>query len=67
MTAPTIRRVTARPVLAPLDPPLQTASGEVPSAPLVLVDVTDSDGDVEVVGHAYLFCCTPGAFRAAAA
>ncbi|MEJ2866785.1 enolase C-terminal domain-like protein [Actinomycetospora sp. OC33-EN08] len=52
----TVRSVTARPVLAPLDPPLQTASGEVPTAPLVLVDVEASDG---VIGHAYLFCYTP--------
>ncbi|MDL5160167.1 enolase C-terminal domain-like protein [Actinomycetospora termitidis] len=48
--------MSARAVLAPLDPPLQTASGEVPTAPLVLIDVTASDG---VVGHAYLFCYTP--------
>lgn len=52
----TVRSVHARPVLAPLDPPLQTASGEVPTAPLVLIDVETSDG---VVGHAYLFCYTP--------
>jgi mandelate racemase len=52
----TVERVVARPVLAPLDPPLQTASGEVPTAPLVLIDVTTDDG---VVGHAYLFCYTP--------
>ncbi|WP_018335568.1 enolase C-terminal domain-like protein [Actinomycetospora chiangmaiensis] len=52
----TVRSVLARPVLAPLDPPLQTASGEVPTAPLVLIDVESSDG---VVGHAYLFCYTP--------
>src|SRR6195952_4463373 len=52
----TVRSVVARPVLAPLDPPLQTASGEVATAPLVLIDVTASDG---VVGHAYLFCYTP--------
>jgi hypothetical protein len=52
-TTTTVRSVVARPVLAPLDPPLQTASGEVPAAPLVLVDVTASDG---VVGHAYLYC-----------
>jgi mandelate racemase len=53
---PTIVGVTARSVLAPLDPPVQTAAGEVPSAPLVLVDVATSDG---VLGHAYLFCYTP--------
>jgi mandelate racemase len=52
----TVARVSARAVLAPLDPPLQTASGEVPTAPLVLIDVTTSD---DVVGHAYLFCYTP--------
>ncbi|WP_242622948.1 enolase C-terminal domain-like protein [Pseudonocardia sediminis] len=52
---PTVRAVSVRPVLAPLDPPLQTAAGEVPVAPLVLVDVTTSDG---VTGSAYLFCYT---------
>lgn len=56
MATATVTAVTARPVLAPLEPPLQTASGEVGTAPLVLVDVTGSDG---VVGHAYLFCYTP--------
>ena len=55
-TTTTVQSVVARPVLAPLDPPLQTASGEVPAAPLVLIDVTASDG---IVGHAYLFCYTP--------
>ncbi|MCD2195471.1 mandelate racemase [Actinomycetospora endophytica] len=52
----TVERVVARPVLAPLDPPLQTASGEVPTAPLVLIDITTDDG---ITGHGYLFCYTP--------
>ncbi|MCE0762378.1 mandelate racemase [Pseudonocardia kujensis] len=59
--SPTVGAVTARPVLAPLDPPVQTAAGEVPVAPLVLIDVTTSDG---IVGHAYLFCYTPSVLPA---
>jgi mandelate racemase len=35
----TIRSVTARPVLAPLPRPLRTASGAIPAAPLLLLDV----------------------------
>jgi mandelate racemase len=36
--------------------PLRTASGAIPQAPLVLIDVqTDQD----VVGRAYVFCYTP--------
>jgi len=53
---PTIRSLRPRPVLAPLPRPLRTASGAIPAAPLVLIDVqTDQD----VVGRAYIFCYTP--------
>jgi mandelate racemase len=56
----TIRSVTARPVLAPLPRPLRTASGEIPAAPLVLIDVgTDQD----VTGRAYVFGYSPLTLR----
>jgi mandelate racemase len=51
-TPPTIRSLRARSVLAPMPRPLRTASGAIPQAPLVLIDVqTDQD----VVGRAYVF------------
>jgi mandelate racemase len=49
---PAIAEVRARSVLVPLSRPLRTASGSIPAAPLVLLDVRT---DAEVVGHAYLF------------
>lgn len=52
----TIRSVTARPVLAPLPRPLRTASGEIPAAPLLLLDVETHQG---VTGRAYVFGYTP--------
>jgi mandelate racemase len=53
---PTIQSLCVRPVLAPMPRPLRTASGAIPAAPLVLIDVqTDQD----VIGHAYIFCYTP--------
>ena len=53
---PTIQSLRVRPVLAPMPRPLRTASGAIPAAPLVLIDVqTDQD----VVGRAYIFCYTP--------
>jgi mandelate racemase len=55
-TPPTIRSLRVRSVLAPMPRPLRTASGAIPQAPLVLIDVqTDQD----VVGRAYVFCYTP--------
>ena len=55
-TLPTIRSLRVRPVLAPMPRPLRTASGAIPAAPLVLIDVqTDRD----VIGRAYVFCYTP--------
>ncbi len=47
-----IRRVLARPVVVPMKRPLQTASGAITCASLVLVDVETSGG---VTGRAYLF------------
>ena len=55
-TLPTIRSVRARPVIAPLPRSLRTASGAIPAAPLVLIDVATDEG---VTGRAYVFGYTP--------
>ncbi|MGE0874272.1 MAG: enolase C-terminal domain-like protein [Burkholderiales bacterium] len=47
-----IRRVQARPVVVPMKLPLQTATGAIKGAALVLVDVETSGG---VTGRSYLF------------
>ena len=52
----TIDRLTARPVVAPLERPVRTASGAVLNAPLVLIDVHTDQG---VTGCAYVFGYTP--------
>jgi len=52
----TIRSLTARPVLAPLPRPLRTAAGEIPAAPLLLLDVETHQ---DVTGRAYVFGYTP--------
>ncbi|WP_309550559.1 enolase C-terminal domain-like protein [Rhizobium rhizogenes] len=57
----TIAGVLARSVDIPLEFPVQTSVGLVATAPLVLIDITTSNG---VVGHAYLFTYTPMALRA---
>ena len=48
----TIGEIRARSVIVPLSRPLRTASGELPAAPLLLLDVHTDTG---VVGRAYLF------------
>jgi mandelate racemase len=58
---PTIRSVTARAVVAPLARPLRTASGEIPAAPLLLIDIATDAG---VTGRAYLFAYTRVTLRA---
>lgn len=52
----TIRSIRARPVIVPLARPLRTASGSIPSAPLVLIDVTTEQG---ITGRSYIFGYTP--------
>lgn len=47
-----IRRVDVRPVLVPMWRPLQTSSGLVDRAPLVLIDIETGAG---ITGRAYLF------------
>lgn len=56
MTDAAITGIKARSVVAPLEMPVKTASGEMSVSPLVLIDVTTS---AEVTGCAYVFCYTP--------
>lgn len=51
----TIDRVVARAVVAPLARPLRTAVGEIPAAPLVLIDLHTKEG---IEGRSYLFAYT---------
>jgi mandelate racemase len=52
----TIDSMAARAVLVPMSRPLRTAAGDVPAAPLVLVDVQTNEG---IVGRSYAFAYTP--------
>lgn len=52
----TVSGLRARAVDVPVEPPLETASAEIRSAPLVLVDLATEEG---VTGHSYAFCVTP--------
>jgi mandelate racemase len=58
-----IREIRARPVVAPLRRPIRTASGDVPDAPLLLIDVLT---DVGVTGRAYAFAYTQLTLRSLA-
>jgi mandelate racemase len=51
-----IDSISARAVLVPMPRPLRTAAGNVPAAPLVLVDVHTNEG---IVGRSYAFAYTP--------
>ncbi len=51
--SPTITKLRARGVLAPMKRPLATGSGSVTQAPLALVDLECGDG---ITGSAYVFC-----------
>ncbi len=55
-----IRNMTARAVVAPLERPVRTASGAVLNAPLVLIDVQT---DQNVTGCAYVFGYTTVALK----
>ncbi len=52
----TISGLRVRAVKAPLRLPLQTSSGIIGIAPLILIDLSTEEG---VTGHSYLFCYTP--------
>src|SRR5246500_1283271 len=58
-----IREIQARAVVAPLPRPIRTASGNVPDAPLLLIDVLTGAG---VTGRAYAFAYTPLTLRSLA-
>jgi mandelate racemase len=60
-SALTIKSLTARAVTAPLARPLRTASGEIPAAPLLLIDIATAEG---ITGRAYLFAYTKVTLRA---
>ncbi len=55
-----IKRFVARSVIVPMNLPLQTSTGAVAKAPLVLIDCETDQG---VRGHAYLFSITPAALK----
>lgn len=52
----TIAGVSARAVIAPLSRPICTAVGTIPSAPLVLFDISSNEGGI---GRSYIFAYTP--------
>ena len=58
--APTIRGIRARPVQVPFKHPPLSASGALPSAALVLVDLLTQDGPT---GRSYLFAFAPWALK----
>ncbi|MEQ8661330.1 MAG: enolase C-terminal domain-like protein, partial [Gammaproteobacteria bacterium] len=55
MNLPTIRGLSARPVLVPMRRAPVAASGRIDGAPLVLVDLLTADG---ITGRAYVFAFT---------
>ncbi len=57
---PIVTDITARAVIAPLARPIKTSVGEIPAAPLVLIDIAT---DIGVIGRAYLFGYTPKTLR----
>ena len=48
----TVKNIRARGVQAPLKRPPRSASGEIPNAPLVLIDLQTNEG---ITGSCYLF------------
>jgi mandelate racemase len=57
---PTIHKLRVRAVRVPMEQPHQTASGAVSESPLVLTDVTTSDG---TIGHSVVFTYTLAALK----
>ena len=56
----TIRSISARAVAVPMRRPLQTSTGAVSVAPLVLLDMKTSGG---IVGRSYLFAISRNHLR----
>ena len=61
---PRIRSLLARPVLVPFKRPPVSASGGIPAAALVLVDL---ETDAGVTGRSYVFGFTPWTLKSIAA
>lgn len=59
-TPPTIRALRARALMVPFRIPPASASGAMPTAPMVVLDLDTEQG---ITGHAYLFAFTPTALR----
>jgi mandelate racemase len=59
-TVPTLRSIRARPVQVPFRRPPLSASGALPSAALVLIDLETQDG---LTGRSYLFGFAPWALK----
>jgi mandelate racemase len=59
----TVSEVRARPLIAPLRTPIITASGQLPHAPLLLIDVHTKEG---LTGRCYLASYNPVALKALA-
>ena len=57
---PVLRALRARPLLVPFRIPPASASGAMPTAPIVALDLETEQG---VTGHAYLFAFTPAALK----
>ncbi|MFM7366529.1 MAG: hypothetical protein ACKO2Z_01740, partial [Sphaerospermopsis kisseleviana] len=57
----TLRSLRARPLMVPFRIPPASASGSMPTAPIVALDLHTEEG---VTGHAYLFAFTPGVLKA---
>lgn len=55
-----IQDITVRAIQAPITRPIKTASGDVPAAPLILIDLTTNQG---IVGTSYIFGYTPLTLR----
>ncbi|MGY3623154.1 mandelate racemase [Bradyrhizobium sp. USDA 3686] len=55
-----VRSLKVRTCVVPLDPEVQTASGRVPVAPLVLIDL---ETDAGMIGSSYIFTYTPVALK----
>lgn len=60
---PVVRSLRVRTLVVPLAEPLRTASGVMPAAPMLLIDIATSAGHT---GRAYLFTYTPVVLQAAA-
>jgi mandelate racemase len=61
--APMIDQIKVRTVSVSLEHPHRTASGVVAASPLILTDITTSEG---VTGHSLIFTYTPAALKPAA-